>query len=125
LLHLAKEVTMTATLGICVFPEPATNEPRVGRHANYIHEILGHAGLCYETLGFEALPTAFQNGLRVLLTIGEYALPDTIRGSLTAWTESGGAWLSTVDAEEVASGIYRVARWFAYTDKNQRHEPNQ
>ncbi|HEY0076131.1 MAG TPA: hypothetical protein VGB77_18665 [Abditibacteriaceae bacterium] len=99
---------MTATLGVCVFPEPAKNAPRVVRHANYIHEILGHAGLCYETLDFEALPTAFQDGLRVLLTIGEYALPDAIKAPLTAWIKNGGAWLSIAglcDMDEILGAV--------------------
>lgn len=85
---------MTATLGVCVFPEPAKNAPRVVRHANYIHEILGHAGLCYQPLDLEALPTALGSGLQLLLTIGQYPLPDDTKISLTAWIESGGAWLS-------------------------------
>jgi peptidoglycan/xylan/chitin deacetylase (PgdA/CDA1 family) len=113
---------MTATLGVCVFPEPAKNAPRTVRHANYIHEILGHAGLCYETLDFEALPTAFQNGLRVLLTIGEYALPDNIKASLTAWLESGGAWLSIAglcDMDEVL-GAAPVAPSYVFWGGNLR-----
>lgn len=85
---------MTATLGVCVLPEPAPNAPRSVRYGPYIHEILGHAGLCYDTLALEDLPRAFEGGLRILLTIGEYPLPESLKTELESWVAGGGAWLS-------------------------------
>ena len=85
---------MTAALGVCVWPEPAKNAPRTVRHGAYIHEILGHAGLCYTALTPEELPGACESGLELLLTVGEHPLPDGVQAPLTAWVEDGGAWLS-------------------------------
>ena len=51
-----------APLGVCVLPEAAHNAPRTSRFGAYIHEILGHAGLCYETLKEDHICAALEAG---------------------------------------------------------------
>lgn len=80
-------------IAVCAFPERPASFPRGVAHSHYIHEILGHAGLCYRALGPEQL-VAVLPGLRVLITIGEYELPDETREQLQVWVRGGGAWLS-------------------------------
>lgn len=80
-------------LGVCVLPEQPENSPRCGAHPHYIHEILGHAGLCYQTISpadlLERLPT-----LRVLVTVGEATFEEESRARLQDWVNRGGAWFS-------------------------------
>lgn len=85
-----------AALSVCVLPEPAKNAPRTVRYGGYIHEILGHAGLCYGTLTVDHLADALRDdrGLKVLLTVGEHAFAPDLRVDLEAWVTRGGAWLS-------------------------------
>src|ERR1041385_4669782 len=85
-----------ASLGICVLPKAANNTPRTVQYGEYIHEILGHAGLCYEPLtpGDLAAALADNSGLRLLVTVGEWPFPADLKAQLETWVQSGGAWLS-------------------------------
>ena len=85
-----------AAFVVCVLPEPPKNAPRTTQYGAYIHEILGHAGLCYETLAMDELLGALRDGagLRLLLTVGEAAFAPDVTGRLEAWVAEGGAWLS-------------------------------
>jgi hypothetical protein len=82
-----------STLGVCVFPEPAANRGRTVNYPGYIHELLAHAGVCYETIGHddwsEKLP-----GLKVLVTVGDRALDARAETNLRRWIAAGGMWLS-------------------------------
>lgn len=80
-------------LGVCVLPEQPWNAPRTTAYPGYVHEILSHAGLCYDSLALDELADAL-GGLRILVTVGNCVLPDAAREAITAWIESGGAWLS-------------------------------
>ena len=80
-------------LGVCVLTEPEPNAPRTVAYPGYVHEILGHAGLCYATIEQDALVGRLPT-LRLLVTIGETDLPAETRGALKAWVKGGGAWLA-------------------------------
>lgn len=67
---------------------------RTTAYSSYIHEILGHYGLCYETVAWDDLPERLSR-LRLLVTVGEHRFPDSLKTALTEWvTQGGGAWLS-------------------------------
>ncbi len=80
---------MSSPLGVCVLPAPNPNVARVVRYPEYIHEILGHVGLCYAAIPYSELETRLPE-LKILITVGEGMLPDAVR----TWVENGGAWLS-------------------------------
>jgi peptidoglycan/xylan/chitin deacetylase (PgdA/CDA1 family) len=81
-------------LGVCVLPEPPKNAARTVRHPDYVHEILGHAGVPYVTVPPDELAGRLPS-LRVLVTVGEYAFDEATRAALAAWvTEQGGAWIT-------------------------------
>lgn len=84
------------SLGVCVFTEPPLNRPRAIAHPNYVHEILRHAGVGYETIAAADLGGKLGQaaGLRVLLTLGEADLGDETKGKLREWVRGGGAWIS-------------------------------
>lgn len=80
-------------VGVCVFPEPEINRPRTVSYPNYIHEILGHAGVCYTSVNPKDLEADLDR-VRILVTVGERELTDAVKQKLRAWTNAGGAWLS-------------------------------
>jgi peptidoglycan/xylan/chitin deacetylase (PgdA/CDA1 family) len=80
-------------LGVCVFPEPELNRPRSVQYPNYIHEILGHAGVCYTTISPDDLPTRLDS-VKILLTIGERALDTATQTKLRDHVARGGGWIS-------------------------------
>ena len=82
----------TAPLGVCVWDAPRYTHYLVAT-GHYVHEILGHAGLCYEQIAPEALAERLP-GLRILLTVGETEPPPALKEQLAAWVEAGGAWIS-------------------------------
>src|SRR5688500_6954726 len=84
---------MSLPLGVCVFAEAGKNAARTVSYPGYVHEILAHAGVFYEKVA----PAEFEAklaGLRVLVTVGESALPEPVKKALTDWVNAGGAWLS-------------------------------
>jgi len=83
----------TLPLAVCVLPPPPPNAARAVSYGDYIHEVLGHAGFCYGSVEPESLESALP-GLRILVTVGEAALPDGAREALRAWVIAGGAWLA-------------------------------
>lgn len=83
---------LNSPLGVCVLPEPEPNAPRTVRYSQYIHEILGHAGIPYARIDREQLAERV-SGLRVLVTIGEADVPEDARRALEAWVRGGGCWL--------------------------------
>src|SRR5579871_5460731 len=80
-------------LGVCVLPEPEPNRARTVSYPHYIHEILGHAGVCYETVETGDLAERLPR-LRLLLTVGETELPEATRTTLRDWVDAGGGWIS-------------------------------
>ncbi|MEZ4637826.1 MAG: hypothetical protein R2873_35105 [Caldilineaceae bacterium] len=84
---------LNAPLGVCVLPSPRPNAARTVSYPHYVHEILRHAGLCYDDVDFADLPARLGD-LRVLVTVGDAPLGDDLRAQITAWVEDGGRWLS-------------------------------
>jgi hypothetical protein len=72
---------------------PARNAPRTVSYSHYIHEILGHAGLCYRTIEQDALRECLSQ-LKVLVTVGDAELAQETQSALRSWVENGGAWLA-------------------------------
>lgn len=81
------------SIGVCVPEAPPRNVPRTTSYSNYIHEILGHAGLCYRAISSEAL-TYELSRLKVLVTVGNGELSEDTQAALQAWVQNGGAWLA-------------------------------
>ncbi|HEY3268817.1 MAG TPA: hypothetical protein VGM37_18010 [Armatimonadota bacterium] len=80
-------------LAVCVMPPPAPNAARTAAYPQAIHEILGHAGVCYDTMAVDDLPSALPR-YRVLLTVGDADLKEEARAALRRWVLAGGAWLA-------------------------------
>jgi len=78
---------------VCVFPEPGLNAARTVSYPTYIHEILKHAGLCYSSIDIDDISDSLDD-VKLLLTIGEYELPDETADRLRSWIQDGGAWVS-------------------------------
>ncbi len=81
------------TLGVCALPAPSPNAPRTAHHAPYIHEILGHAGLCYQTVAPDQIAETL-NHLQILLTVGEKTFEGPLKERLEQWVRAGGVWIS-------------------------------
>lgn len=86
-------MSRTGSLGVCIFPEPGLNAARTVCYPNYVHEILGYAGLCYSSIAFGDLTVALDK-LGILVTVGETQLDLDVVESLREWVRSGGVWLS-------------------------------
>lgn len=82
-----------SSVGVCALPPPPRNSARTVAYPEYVHEILGHAGLCYAPLNCDELADALPR-LRVLVTVGETAFNEDLREQLSDWVAGGGAWLS-------------------------------
>src|SRR5438128_702461 len=80
-------------LGVCVLAEVAANKARTVSYPNYVFEILGHAGVFHTKLTVDELESRL-DGLRVLVTVGEMELSESLRKKLGDWVRAGGAWLS-------------------------------
>ncbi|MCW3051038.1 MAG: hypothetical protein JWN14_208 [Chthonomonadales bacterium] len=80
-------------MGVCVLPEPPRNAGRTAQYADYIEELLAHAGLRYTRIRLDDLPGHLAS-LRVLLTVGDASLTDARKQALEQWVRQGGAWLS-------------------------------
>ena len=78
---------------VCVFPEPGLNSARTVSYPNYIHEILKHAGICYSPIEIDDIQNSLDD-IKLLLTIGEYSLPDDLSSHLRIWIQNGGTWIS-------------------------------
>ena len=104
---------MSVPLGVCVFAEAGPNAARAVSYPRYVHEILAHAGIFYETVAPAELEGKLPH-LRVLVTVGEAALADDVRRKLTEWVEAGGAWLSVagVCGMEALLGVKRLSSTF-------------
>ena len=80
-------------LGVCILPSPRLNAARTVAYPRYIHEILAHAGLCYDEIGLETLAAALPR-LRILVTVGDALIADDLAAQLRAWVEGGGRWIA-------------------------------
>jgi hypothetical protein len=83
----------SSPLAVCVLPEPPPNRARTVGYPHYIHEILAHAGLCYERVAFEELGERLDS-LRLLVTLGEQQMDTALTRRLADWVRRGGGWLS-------------------------------
>lgn len=97
-------VRLAMPIGVCVLPEPLPNRARTTNYPAYVHEILGHAGVCYASVPFEELDARLDE-LKVLVTVGEVEFPAELRGQITNWVKAGGVWLSL-------SGVCGMAELF-------------
>lgn len=84
----------SSPLGVCILPPQAQNAAQTTRYAAYTHEILRHAGVCYTPVAWDALADALPH-LRLLLTVGEAAMPEPLPQRLREWVQAGGAWVSS------------------------------
>ncbi|HEY1683188.1 MAG TPA: hypothetical protein VGG19_00365 [Tepidisphaeraceae bacterium] len=82
-----------STIGVCVLPEPALNRGRSVNYPGYVHEILQHAGVMYETVAVEELEEK-SDSLGMLITVGDFAFAQELQKILRDWVSRGGAWLS-------------------------------
>jgi hypothetical protein len=80
--------TLLSPVGVCVLPPRPRNAPRTVSYGHYLHEILAHAGVCYQTLHPDELEGALPH-LRVLVTVGDTALSNATIDALSRWVESG------------------------------------
>lgn len=80
-------------LAVCVLPTPRPNAARTVSYPYYIHEILDHAGLCYEQVEVVDLAAALPQ-LTVLITVGEAPLPVEFVAPLQTWVAAGGQWIA-------------------------------
>jgi peptidoglycan/xylan/chitin deacetylase (PgdA/CDA1 family) len=85
--------TLLSPVGVCVLPPRPRNAPRTVSYGHYLHEILAHAGVCYQTLHPDELEGALPH-LRVLVTVGDTALPNATIDALSRWVGEGGMWLA-------------------------------
>jgi hypothetical protein len=74
-------------------PPPRLNAARTVSYPRYIHEVLQHAGLCYTEVGLQSLGEQLPT-LRVLLTVGDALLSETLAAQLHQWVEAGGRWIA-------------------------------
>lgn len=85
--------TFSSPLGVCVLPPRPRNAARTVSYGQYIHEILAHAGIGYQTLSPEGIVQTLPN-LHVLVTVGDTPLSDAVRDAIARWVEAGGTWLA-------------------------------
>ena len=85
--------TLPSPVGVCVLPPRPRNAARTVSYGHYLHEILTHAGLCYQTIPSDTLEQILPD-VRVLVTVGDTALPETTIDALSRWVEGGGMWLA-------------------------------
>src|SRR5439155_25136312 len=94
---------------ICLLPEKQMNVARTVTYPQYLFEILAHAGLFYGRVEHDALEASLDH-LKILVTIGDYDFPESLKQRLNAWVEAGGAWLSiagTCGMENVLGAVRR------------------
>ncbi|MES2460466.1 MAG: hypothetical protein V4671_07770, partial [Armatimonadota bacterium] len=91
--NAANAASTIALLGVCALPAPNPNAPRTAQHTEYIHEILGHAGICYAPVAFDEIAGRL-SGLKILLTVGEKAFDAPLKEQLETWVSDGGIWIS-------------------------------
>jgi hypothetical protein len=80
-------------LGFCLLPEKPRHIGRSVIYPHYMHEILSHAGLFYETISLENLEEKLPS-LQILITVGETEFSGNFKTALTSWVDGGGAWIS-------------------------------
>ncbi|HZZ44926.1 MAG TPA: hypothetical protein VFE58_18455 [Tepidisphaeraceae bacterium] len=80
-------------LTLCIFPEPPLNRPRTLTYPSYIHEILSHAGIPYQTLSPADLPAQLPH-TKLLLTLGDAALDPSLQSQLQTFLHTGGSWIN-------------------------------
>lgn len=80
-------------LGVCALPPRPRNAARTVSDGHYVHEILSHAGICYQRLSPDGLEQALPQ-VRILVTVGDTPLPENVLAVLPRWVEQGGAWLA-------------------------------
>ena len=83
----------TVPLVLCVFPTVGQNQARAVNYPDYVDEVLAHAGVFHNKVPLSQLEAALDSA-KILLTVGEAKLPDSLKQKLTGWIESGGAWIS-------------------------------
>lgn len=100
-------------LGVSIFALPSPNVACGVSYPHYLREILDHAGVAYTAAAPAELADRLPD-LRLLITIGETALPSETRETLERWVENGGGWLSL-------SGLCGMAALFGAEAETQAH----
>lgn len=82
-------------IGVCAFTLPGRNTGRNVCYPEYIHEILGHAGIACMREEPAGVPDLLKR-CRVLVTVGEaqHGSEGRITDRIASWVASGGAWIS-------------------------------
>jgi len=82
-----------STIGVCLFNKAIRNFPDCSSHRQYIFEILEHAGLPFMQIQPEVLSESLPE-LKLLVTVGDAQLEESLTEALREWMQQGGAWLS-------------------------------
>lgn len=80
-------------VSVCVLPPSPKHTPRTVTYPHCLLQEMKSLGLCCGEVPLEEVEQALP-GLRVLVTIGECALPEGLLAQLRTWVRGGGAWLS-------------------------------
>jgi hypothetical protein len=97
---------LAGKLIVCIAPPPARNRPSTVVHAGYVREILAHAGIPFEEVARDRLPSALAPET-ILLMVGDLSLSQEEVAALEAWVAGGGA-LVGVGATSGAAGLFGV-----------------
>src|SRR5438093_1001718 len=100
-------------LGVCVLGEAELNKARASSYPKYVFEILGHAGVFHAKVEPKELEAALDR-FRILVTVGEGTIADSLKKKLSEWVEAGGSWISIAGIEGLQSllGVERVGSTF-------------
>jgi len=100
-------------LGVCVLGEAELNKARASSYPKYVFEVLAHAGVFHAKLEAKELEAAL-DGLRILVTVGEGTIADSLKKKLSEWVEAGGSWINIAGIEGLQSllGVERVGSTF-------------
>src|SRR5690242_15456350 len=80
-------------LGVCIIGEAEENRARTSMYPRYIFEILSHAGVFHDRIAVGELESKLDH-LRVLVTVGEADLAESLKKKMTDWVNAGGMWIS-------------------------------
>ena len=86
-------MSQPTTIGLCVLPAPPLNRGRTVNYPGYIHELLLHAGVLYETIELEQVSEQLSQ-LGLLITVGDQELDENLQNKLRQWMRANGSWLA-------------------------------
>src|SRR5438876_5286685 len=101
-----------ARIALHIAADPPMNRTRTLAHADYVREILAHAGFFFEELTrsqLPMLPSPSRGGAggELLLLVGDAALTGEEADALEVWIEAGGCLIGT-GSHSGAPGLFGV-----------------